>query len=368
MSALPLYSMAGHYGEIGQPALAPSGNAGLWFERFAPHLGHSIEAPKRTLYFDPWGKQLIRARTPEQLLDRAVSRQKGLVLALGGACRTFKANWHFVTGLGRAHLTGNGFMWHHTLGAPYLPGSSVKGLVRAWLAHWSDPFPEAEWLARCFGHSAAEDGETSLAGGLVFFDALPAKPPQLVVDVMTPHAGNWYAWDETVPEDRDLDGIVPSDWSEPVPVHFLAANGLELQFAIAPRSPEFVSDLEAIWKALEQALAWLGAGAKTAAGYGRMIPVSATLSRNGGEGTVAVPEAWDDAEVRYLPGPREVHAIGPEKAKAMGKLDALATVVSELVAAKLKRQRSKAFIARVLVQKCGNGYEIVDIRSSEETS
>jgi CRISPR-associated protein Cmr6 len=38
--------------------------------------------------------------------------------------------------LGNPHPVEKGFLWHPTLGTPSLPGSGVKGLVRAWVEAW----------------------------------------------------------------------------------------------------------------------------------------------------------------------------------------------------------------------------------------
>ncbi|CCE23770.1 hypothetical protein [Methylotuvimicrobium alcaliphilum] len=62
-----------------------------------------------------------------------------------------------------------------------------------------------------------------------------------------------------------------ADWHEPVPVPFLVVKKTSLVFRIAPRKHDDSSQLEKIFDALSNALTWLGAGAKTAAGYGYMI-------------------------------------------------------------------------------------------------
>ena len=68
----------------------------------------------------------------EDFLRESAVRMVRLVEAHGGRWRVFRTTSRFVTGLGRRHPVENGFAWHSTLGVPYLPGSSVKGMVRAW--------------------------------------------------------------------------------------------------------------------------------------------------------------------------------------------------------------------------------------------
>ncbi|RME63090.1 MAG: type III-B CRISPR module RAMP protein Cmr6, partial [Caldilineae bacterium] len=62
------------------------------------------------------------------------------------------------------------------------------------------------------------------------------------------------------------------DWHSPNPIPFLTvAPGNEFLFAVLPRRPEVeqdCKDAETAARWLKQALATLGAGAKTAAGYG----------------------------------------------------------------------------------------------------
>ncbi len=66
----------------------------------------------------------------------------------------------------------------------------------------------------------------------------------------------------------------PGDWMSPEPIQFLTvAPGQEFLFTLAPRLPEDeenMGDVELAIAWLEEALAWMGAGAKTAAGYGRL--------------------------------------------------------------------------------------------------
>jgi CRISPR-associated protein Cmr6 len=106
------------------------------------------------------------------------------------------------------------------------------------------------------------------AGGLIFFDAVPDQRPSLVCDIMTPHMGKWYA--DGGKGDSNNNDALPADWHEPVPVSILAVKHAQLIFSIAPRKAEQAEQLDTVFNALSQALEWLGAGAKTAAGYGYM--------------------------------------------------------------------------------------------------
>jgi len=157
-----------------------------------------------------------------------------LVARLSGKYFVFKSTSRFVTGLGRSHPIENGFAWHPTLGTPYLPGSSIKGMVRAW---------------------ARKEME-----GVCFLDALPLAPVQLEADIMTPHYANWTAEKP------------PGDWCSPNPIPFLtAAPGTAFFFSFLPRAGKSASDLDSLGEWLGDALLEAGAGAKTSIGYGRFV-------------------------------------------------------------------------------------------------
>ena len=129
---------------------------------------------------------------------------------------------------------------------------------------------EPEKKARLKSWFGTED-KTVIAeqtGDFIFFDAIPEQRPSLIADIMTPHMGKWYS---DGGENRALKAeALPADWHEPIPVTFLAVKHAQFIFSIAPRKAQQAEQLPAVFEALKQALEWLGAGAKTAAGYGYM--------------------------------------------------------------------------------------------------
>ena len=235
------------------------GHAGLWFDKFCNTW--EIENSARTTSGktkvnkldwiktltsrDEGGKVGIRERIKE-FSERAA----GLVESRRGKNYIFTAESRFVTGLGRSHPVENGFAWHPTLGTPYLSGSSIKGLTRAWaeLELGDKKHPD---ITCFFG-----DGESS--GCICFLDAIPVEPVCLEVDVMTPH---YAGWTENDP---------PGDWRSPTPIHFLVtAAGTKFLFGILPLRGAADSQLNTVSRWLCSALQWPGAGAKTSVGYGR---------------------------------------------------------------------------------------------------
>ncbi|WP_457670212.1 type III-B CRISPR module RAMP protein Cmr6 [Thiolapillus sp.] len=242
---------------------------GLWFERFMSEFGG--EAPnaeqKRS-----WMETVAGSESHPVLagdaaeLDRHASAQLALVKTRKGCWMTFDTDWHFVSGMGLPHPVENGFSWHHTLGVPYLCGAAVKGLIRAWMEHWNGA--DGSTLLRWLGSAAEQQEQDLQTGGFIFFDALPLEPPELIVDIMTPHMGKWYEKGGEEPMDA---GVVPGDWHDPTPIPFLAVKQARFRFCIAPRTPDIgMEEVKSIMEELRDALGYLGAGAKTAAGYGVM--------------------------------------------------------------------------------------------------
>lgn len=261
----PLYRDA-----LASLAKPDSAHAGLWFERF--FNGYDREWTVAADAKQTWIKSVTGKQGDVAKLSDFASRQQVLVSVLQGESRFYKTDWHFVTGMGNPHPVENGFTWHPTLAVPYLAGSAVKGLVRAWVEMNDDCLSDEEKKSRLKHWFGTEDKKevAEQAGNFIFFDALPNEPPVLLCDIMTPHMGKWYEQGDTGSLNPD---VIPADWHEPVPVPFLAVKEARFVFSIAARHPENkadVEELEKVFAALKNALCWLGAGAKTAAGYGYM--------------------------------------------------------------------------------------------------
>ncbi|MBA4603662.1 type III-B CRISPR module RAMP protein Cmr6 [Thermoactinomyces sp. AMNI-1] len=165
-----------------------------------------------------------------------------------------KTTSRFIPGMGRPHPVENGVNWHPTLGVPFLPGSSVKGVVRAWAESYNKV--DEKTITRIFGPKELEKS----AGSVIFFDALPTRHVRLAMDIMTPHHSNYYQGKTKNPH----------EWETPNPIPFLAVDeGQTFVFAIAPRRLQDQEDLVQVEHWLKEALETMGAGAKTAVGYGR---------------------------------------------------------------------------------------------------
>jgi CRISPR-associated protein Cmr6 len=256
-------------------------HAGLWYERFfngflegakKPDENNKKEKDEWAKNKSDWIKSITAAPTGKmELLEAAVQRQVSIVQAYGGTTLVMNTDWHFVTGLGNNHPVENGFAWHHTLGVPYLTGAAVKGLLRGYCEVWLGWKVSREEKEKC--PEKQDDkrlkqwfGDTEQSGGLIFFDALPTRPVQLKADIMTPHYGDWYAKGNEA--SRQDGSNVPADWHDPNPIPFLVVDkGQPFQFAVARRKGYEIA-LNDVIDTLAEALQRIGAGAKTAAGYG----------------------------------------------------------------------------------------------------
>ena len=252
-------------------------------------------------------------------IEEYAQRVARLVRRRGGRFGVFEAESRFVTGLGSSHPVENGFAWHPTLGTPFLPGSSVKGLVRAWARAEAEPRSDADTVHRLFGPS----GSSELAPGvgtMCFLDAIPLADVRLEADVMTPHYANW---------NRD---DTPGDWRSPTPIPFLAtAAKTRFLFGVVPRSNAAKRYLESVFAWLNSALEWSGAGAKTAVGYGRF--------RRDREATLALEIRLDDEEREDREKRQRREALKSPEGRWRLKLDGLSeTQVLEEVRVRLEKE------------------------------
>ncbi len=325
------------------PTSPGTGHRGLWFDRFFNQYDNNwsiIKAnpPNTEEGKKHWINTVVGLCGNNKQLGAACRRQEKLCHQLSGQVLEVKTTWHFTTGLGNPHPVENGFAWHPTLGVPYLSGAAVKGLLRAWVeGGWMDcgEGDEAakrqarldETLYRWFGSEDMEparrkelrqdgfipptQGNTGLdtkAGMFIFFDAIPVSSVELACDVMTPHYGEWYQSGGEINNVGGEPDKVPADWHNPVPVPFLVVKRANFLFCIAPRRMPHDDEGKARVKAeladavqvLEKALEYLGAGSKTAVGYGRMVVDKAAMDKR--------IEDTEQARIRELPAEEQMRA------------------------------------------------------------
>jgi CRISPR-associated protein Cmr6 len=225
----------------------------------------------------------------------------------------------FISGLGSGHPTETGMVLDRNTGLPYIPASSIKGVMR--LAHCLNLYDKYKarnnidgsagveankWLVRgkldskgkflksenynegdvwvindneqsivkYFGIS--EKDSVQIRGQLVFLDAFPYNVPEIKTDIMSPHYKTYYTGPEEKNE-KNFKGPIETDAT--VPIKFLTvAPGTEFVFRcfVSPLATQ-ESQVETSWgeedeKAIEamfeRALTKIGIGGKTSIGYG----------------------------------------------------------------------------------------------------
>lgn len=216
------------------------------------------------------------------LLTALAERQTAAAESLSGQIFTYPAiaSAPFATGLGNEHPLENGFAFLSPYGLPYLPGSGVKGVIRKaaeelMSGEWGDHQSWNEEIIRALFGPGEEDpsrDSNPQQGALCFWDVLPTPPASikndkalLTVEIMTPHHSGYYQ-----------DGTTPNTSESPTPISFLAvAAAAGFTFHVQCNSARLSPEQQSSWQALIEAAfthagKWLGFGAKTAVGYGRM--------------------------------------------------------------------------------------------------
>ena len=211
----------------------------------------------------------------KSLYEHAFSRWQSS-LASETTCQELQARGRLIVGLGADNILETGITLHHTYGVPFVPGSCLKGLAAHYCAQvWG----EAEsGFSKTGSHFRKLFGTSDDAGHLVFHDAwiTPdslSSGSGLVLDVMTPHHGDYYGKKERQRPDRTREAIPPTDFDDPNPVSFLSVTG---RFLVAV-SCDVPGDHGRNWAALgmsllAEALREWGVGGKTSSGYGRLVP------------------------------------------------------------------------------------------------
>lgn len=164
-------------------------------------------------------------------------------------------DWRLVTGMGEASVYETNMTLHHVYGIPYIPASSIKGVLRHYLSELEEG---KNYIEHIFGEGdeKSSDGKP-IRGQCTFFDAFPLKAPRIELDVMTPHYQDYYTGDKP-----------PADWLSPNPIHFLTVGqGTPFRFMVGlPDGDDSLKSKLEVW--LKEALETRGIGAKTSVGYG----------------------------------------------------------------------------------------------------
>ncbi|WP_456371338.1 type III-B CRISPR module RAMP protein Cmr6 [Thermodesulfatator atlanticus] len=276
------------------------GEFGSFFERPGPVLNFGLYFNKGLYAYWQTKKGLkfpeyqFRARKEAQevldtyrrlkpILERSLERKHQ---ELNELCRAFEACGYtvwdntytlkspLVIGLGNAHPTERGFTFLWTLGVPYIPAESIKGVLRLayliaraeenpdFLEHWAKE-DNLFWdeLSAPFGREE-KHGKPAQRGQVVFLDALPVKTPEFTLEITTCHYPDYYGERHGPTEDQ-----------HPIPLLFLAvAPGSEFRFVLLAHEDLGQDTQQKVKEAFSAAIAEHGFGAKTALGHGRFEP------------------------------------------------------------------------------------------------
>lgn len=261
---------------------------------------------------------IINVKYPNEaeLINALNDRWEAMVKSQNGETIKYKTSWRFITGVGKKNAMEVGFLFDR-YGFPNIPGSSLKGLTRAYALHEVLGYLDenqieslSDIVSKMKNHGTSLQTKTSPlsaleylifnpdenifseiwrtniqlkqlinkiiilrkvtgtqnTGGLItFFDAIPdRKGFSISQDIMNPHFPDYF---------KEVNrNTYPTDNQKPVPIKFLSVLNTIFNFGMA------VSDdregekgkiyLNQTIKWLENALATFGAGAKTNAGYG----------------------------------------------------------------------------------------------------
>jgi CRISPR-associated protein Cmr6 len=325
-----------------------------------------------------------------KLRDALRERQRHIAQTLGNAVLTFEAQSiaPFITGTGIEHPLENGMAFLNPYGLPYLPGSSVKGVLRRAAEELRDDiFGEGSkgWdppaIDALFGKepkSGDIEGEHTRHSALIFWDVFP-KCEGLMVDIMNPHYGEYYQGHTT-----------PHDSGQPIPIYFLTIPPKsQFTFHVQCNISALPGNLRGCWRdllqsAFEHAFGWLGFGAKTAVGYGMMrgpkeiIPQQPSMPNGTAEpvpdagknqgstkpvsGTAGGPQRWENVFLSWNKGNQQLYCSTAQgKGFTNGKE---ATVLRQKLSAEQQKKldKGKPVTATVVAEWIGgSNWKITDI-------
>ncbi|WNZ26600.1 RAMP superfamily protein [Leptolyngbya sp. NK1-12] len=136
----------------------------------------------------------------------------------------------------------------------YIPGASIRGIVRAWANQRPDVKLE---MIRLLGN---QEGDAIRAGKIEFLDAFPEKPTKLRLDIVNP---------------QEQFQVYHQGQGTPLSLYTLGDGQSKIPITVAIRGipgKATETDVEQVWQWVQQALIAHGVGSRTASGYGILKP------------------------------------------------------------------------------------------------
>ena len=208
--------------------------------------------------------------------------------------KNFKLKNKMIVGIGETTAGEVGMIFDYTTGMPYIPASSIKGVVRnIYLKNFVKKLLNDNNLQKKFGkkdnfeidkieENAEEtkiylifggdkktfkiekniyDKEETYMGSVIFFDAYPIEKPKLGIDIINVHYQDYYRDGEKAPKDN----------MNPSIIKFLTVSGgteFKFRYAINLNNIKEQSIIKDFEESFIEALTDHGIGAKTNLGYG----------------------------------------------------------------------------------------------------
>ncbi|MGG3739070.1 type III-B CRISPR module RAMP protein Cmr6 [Aeribacillus pallidus] len=163
-----------------------------------------------------------------------------------------------IHGLGGGHVRETSLTLHPVYGVPYIPASSLKGVVRNWFIQAFCDGEEKQLALHPKG--ALVFGTQEQRGTVQFHDIFLTNHLTIEPDVLTVHFNDYYSGRKAATDDQ-----------KPNPVTFLTVTVSDVDIYLTTskydkKSSEELLKEAASWTA--QALSELGIGSKTSSGYG----------------------------------------------------------------------------------------------------
>lgn len=132
----------------------------------------------------------------------------------------------------------------------YIPGSCIRGVVRA----WAKQRPKIK--LRMYQLLGYQDNDTISAGKIEFLDAWPEQPTKLTLDIVNP---------------QEPFQVYHEGQSTPLSLYTLGNGKDSIRLTVAIRGipgRTTKTEVEEVWGWVQQALSLYGVGSRTASGYG----------------------------------------------------------------------------------------------------
>lgn len=227
---------------------------GLLLDKFMPVKSSDAKKEEQS-FFEPLSR-IARVDSAHPAYRLAFERWRAYAAGLPEAVRILGAvRGRMAIGLGAKGTSEIGCRLHHSYGVPMIPGSSLKGALRAALEHAPPSKSGVDWQQQADFLFGNQDS----AGFARVFDAWWVPDPGksgLSVDVVTGHHQDY---------NSGKPGSAPTDFDSPIPNHYLTVTGKFLFVVQAPNQ----SWSQFLEKLLKQTLDTNGIGSKKSSGYGR---------------------------------------------------------------------------------------------------